>query len=376
MIERAPEASEPKKVGEPQQASESREAGEPQEASEPQDAAEPQEAGELQEPEEPQETDEQQKAGEPQETDEPPTDGTPDSSEQLVHGIIQKGPPPQLLEVRFKGKRRDFYTAHVTPRVREREYVVVEADRGQDLGLVSAVGELAKKKCEACEGCNVSTVPPQRVLRRAAPVDVERALDLRDQEVAIRREVRLMVAEHKLKMKISDAEWQWDRNKLIIYFTADKRVDFRVLVRSLAKKYRTRIELKQIGVRDEAKRLDGVGRCGRELCSSNWLPELKPVTLQLAKDQNLSLNPSQISGACGRLMCSLRFEHDFYVQARKRFPKEGRQVRTTVGEETVEAVNIFGNRVTLKGPAGEFRILSLEELKHETAESRKRARKN
>lgn len=301
-----------------------------------------------------------------------PTEGEP----RAAHGIISKGPTPQFLEIRFKGKRRDFYTAHVTPPVRMREYVVVEADRGQDLGRVTAIGDLAKSKCDACEGCSSNNLPSKRVLRRAAPVDVERVLGLRDEESDIRREVRRMASEHKLKMKISDTEWQWDRNKLIIYFTAEKRVDFRVLVRSLAKKYRTRIELKQIGVRDEAKRLDGVGRCGRELCSSNWLPELKPVTLQLAKDQNLSLNPSQISGACGRLMCSLRFEHDFYVQARKRFPKEGRQVRTKLGAETVEAVNIFGNRVTLKGPAGELRTLTLEELKRETADARKSARNN
>ncbi len=291
-------------------------------------------------------------------------------------GIIRKGPAPKFVEVRFKGKRRDFFAVHLSPPLGPREYVVVEADRGQDLGVVSATGELAKKKCEACEGCSQTGLPGKRVLRRAAPVDVERALGLRDEEARVRREVRQMVLDHDLKMKVSDAEWQWDRNKLIIYFTAEKRVDFRALVRSLAKRYRTRIELKQIGVRDEAKRLDGVGRCGRELCSSNWLPELKPVTLQLAKDQNLSLNPSQISGACGRLMCSLRYEHDFYVQARKRFPKEGREVRTLQGTETVESVNIFGNRVTLKTSTGGLRTLTLDELKQETAEARKSARRN
>ncbi|UCC48336.1 MAG: hypothetical protein JSV41_12870 [Gemmatimonadota bacterium] len=288
--------------------------------------------------------------------------------------IIRRGPEPQLVEILFKGKRREFFTAHVTPSIRAREYVVVEADRGQDLGMVSAVGGLAKRKCQACDDCDPNAMPGKKVLRRAAPVDVERALGLRAEEGDVRQQVRGMVLDHALKMKISDAEWQWDRNKLIIYFTADKRVDFRVLVRSLAKKYRTRIELKQIGVRDEAKRLDGVGRCGRELCSSNWLPELKPVTLQLAKDQNLSLNPSQISGACGRLMCSLRYEHDFYVQARKRFPKEGRQVRTAVGEETVVSVDIFVNRVTLKEPSGELRTIGLEDLKRETAEARRRSR--
>ena len=116
--------------------------------------------------------------------------------------------------------------------------------------------------------------------------------------------------------------------------------------------------------------------CGRELCSSNWLPELKPVTLQLAKDQDLSLNPSQISGACGRLMCSLRYEHDFYAQARKRFPKEGRKVRTSAGEEEVVGVNIFANRVTLRGTSGELRTVALEDLKRETAEARRSARKN
>jgi len=319
----------------------------------------------------------------PQDVEEQPQDGdgvapqeSAEAAPRTAHGIISKGPTPQFIEIRFKGKRSDFFTAHVTPPMRVREYVVVEADRGQDLGIVTAAGELAKRKCEACEGCNQKSLPSKRVLRRAAPVDVERAFGLRAEEDDIRQDVRRMVADHRLKMKISDSEWQWDRNKLIIYFTADKRVDFRVLVRNLAKKYRTRIELKQIGVRDEARRLDGVGRCGRELCSSNWLPELKPVTLQLAKDQNLSLNPSQISGACGRLMCSLRFEHDFYVQARKRFPKEGRQVRTPAGSETVETVNIFGNRVTLRNDSGELRTLTLEDLKRETAEARKSARGN
>ena len=289
---------------------------------------------------------------------------------RAVQAPARKGPEPQVIEIRFKGKRRDYFSAHATPPIQTREYLVVEADRGQDLGLVTAVGALAKRKCEVCSDCNHSSVPTKRILRRAAPVDVERALQLRAEESDVRRDIRQMATDHALKMKISDVEWQWDRNKLIVYFTADKRVDFRALVRSLAKKYRTRIELKQIGVRDEAKRIDGVGRCGRELCSSNWLPELKPVTLQLAKDQNLSLNPSQISGACGRLMCSLRYEHEFYVQARKRFPKEGRQLRTSQGMETVMSINIFADCLILKGPSGETRSVGLEELKRETAQAR------
>jgi cell fate regulator YaaT (PSP1 superfamily) len=166
---------------------------------------------------------------------------------------------------------------------------------------------------------------------------------------------------------VSDTEWQFDRNKLTIYFTAEKRVDFRALVRDLASTFRTRIELRQIGVRDEAARLSGVGRCGREYCCSTWLKELSPVNLGLAKDQHLSLNPSQISGGCGRLLCCLKYEHDFYVAARKRFPKEGKTLRTAVGVERVVAVDIFRERVFLRSEEQGSRIISLLQL-HEEVE--------
>jgi hypothetical protein len=166
-------------------------------------------------------------------------------------------------------------------------------------------------------------------------------------------------------MKVSDTEWQWDRNKLTIYFTADKRVDFRALVRDLASLFRTRIELRQIGVRDEAARLSGVGRCGREYCCSTWLKELSPVNLGLAKDQHLSLNPSQISGGCGRLLCCLKYEHEFYVASRKRFPKEGKALRTDRGAERVVAVDIFRERVFLRSEEHGPRIVTLLELREE-----------
>ena len=165
-------------------------------------------------------------------------------------------------------------------------------------------------------------------------------------------------------MKISDAEWQWDRKKLTVYFTAEKRVDFRDLVRDLAGQFKTRIELRQIGVRDEAARLSGVGRCGREYCCSTWLTELSPVNLGLAKDQRLSLNPSQISGGCGRLLCCLKYEHEFYVTTRKRFPKEGRMVVTVHGQEKVVAVDIFRERVFLRNEEGQ-RVVPLLQLKEE-----------
>ena len=269
---------------------------------------------------------------------------------------------PHLIEVGFKGNRREFFIWDGDEPPRMYTPVIVEADRGEDLGRVNAVGELAERRCGGCaHGCGTER-PTRKALRAATPEDERRAAELRVQDEEARRKAMEKVRAHALVMKVSDAEWQWDRRKLTFYFTAERRVDFRSLVRDLAAVFRTRIELKQIGVRDEAKRLSGVGRCGREYCSASWLPDLRPVNLQIAKDQRLSLNPSQISGACGRLMCCLRYEHDFYVQARKRFPKEGRILVTAQGEEKVIANDIFRERVTLRSSEGDIRVVSIAEL--------------
>ncbi|HEY2897813.1 MAG TPA: regulatory iron-sulfur-containing complex subunit RicT [Gemmatimonadaceae bacterium] len=272
---------------------------------------------------------------------------------------------PHLVEVAFKGKRKEFFLWDGEDPPRVASPVIVEVDRGEDFGRVHAIGERAATRCGGCaHGCGTAA-PERKVLRAATPEDERRASELTDEDEVARRKASERVKAHALVMKVSDAEWQWDRKKLTLYFTAEKRVDFRALVRDLAAAFRTRIELKQIGVRDEAKRLGGIGRCGREYCSASWLPELRPVNLQVAKDQHLSLNPSQISGACGRLMCCLRYEHDYYVQSRKRFPKEGRILVTSLGEEKVLANDIFGDRVTLRGPEGDTRVVPLAELKHE-----------
>ena len=256
-------------------------------------------------------------------------------------------------------------------RVSIKEEVIVEVERGRDLGRVTAIGDMASKKCgSGCSGCAVGETaaepePLKLVVRRATPEDLKTHRDMRASEEEVRQKVMQRVRAHELLMKVSDTEWQWDRNKLTIYFTADKRVDFRALVRDLASLFRTRIELRQIGVRDEAARLSGVGRCGREYCCSTWLKELSPVNLGLAKDQHLSLNPSQISGGCGRLLCCLKYEHEFYVTARKRFPKEGKTLRTAVGAEKVIAVDIFRERVFLKHDERGSRIIPLVQLREE-----------
>ena len=277
--------------------------------------------------------------------------------------VFQPVPSPGeqtfLVEVEFKGMRRAFFGC-TDPAVRTGDWVLVEVDRGRDLGRVRSLGGVAQKKCG-------SPAAPGSVLRPAARSELDQARVLRVDEERVRRTAREKVLEHGLKMKVSDAEWQWDRNKLTIYFTAERRVDFRQLVRDLARTFRTRIELKQIGVRDEAAQLGGVGRCGRELCCSTWLREIKPISLQLAKDQSLSLNPQQISGTCGRLMCCLTYEHDAYLAARKRFPREGKTVRTPLGAERVISIDIWRSTVTLQDEQRQRRTVDLEQLKTEMA---------
>ena len=271
-----------------------------------------------------------------------------------------------LVEVAFKGNRKEFFLWDYPDPPPLNAAVIVDVDRGEDLGYIHSLGDLAQKRNGGCShGCGTS-LPERKALRLATEKDRTISRDLERLNEEARRKAMERVKANGLGMKLSDAEWQWDRKKLTLYFTADKRVDFRNLVRDLASLFRTRIELKQIGVRDEAKRLDGIGRCGRQYCSASWLPELRPVNLGVAKDQRLSLNPSQISGACGRLMCCLRYEHEFYVQSRKRFPKEGKIVATRLGEEKVVSVDIFRERITLRGIEGDMRALSLADFKQET----------
>ncbi|MGI8508729.1 MAG: PSP1 domain-containing protein [Gemmatimonadaceae bacterium] len=270
-----------------------------------------------------------------------------------------------VIEVAFRGNRKEFFTWEGDALPPVNAAIIVDADRGEDLGTVSSVGERATVRNAGCaHGCGE---PVRKALRLATKREIRQGdlLDTLNEDARQRAGDKVRASD--LQMKISDAEWQWDKKKLTLYFTAEKRVDFRNLVRDLAATFRTRIELKQIGVRDEAKRLDGIGRCGRQYCSASWLPELRPVNLGVAKDQRLSLNPSQISGACGRLMCCLRFEHDFYVESRKRFPKEGRIVVTASGEEKIVTVDIFRDAVTLRNAEGAVRTIPIAEFDAEIA---------
>lgn len=268
-----------------------------------------------------------------------------------------------FAEVGFKGTRKEYFLSSIDLQVGDP--VIVEADRGEDLGRILALGAVAERKCATAAANAPQKGEPRKVLRLAKDSEADALRNLREDEHRVRSETRALVSRLRLKMKVAEAEWQFDRKKLTIYFTAERRVDFRELVRELARTFRSRIELRQIGVRDESALLGGVGRCGRELCSSTWLPELKPVSLQLAKDQQLSLNPSQISGGCGRLMCCLMYEHEMYLQARRRFPREGKVLRTALGSEEVIGIDIWKEQVTLRGEDGARRVVSLNDLRAE-----------
>lgn len=273
-----------------------------------------------------------------------------------------------LIEVAFKGNRREFFRWSFEAPPPVKAAIIVDVERGEDFGRVHATGDLAERRRAGTTHGKEQREPLRAALRLASQDDIARADVLRADDETARRFAVQKARALNLQMKISDAEWQWDRRRLTFYFTAEERVDFRALVRQLETHFGVRVQMWHIGPRDEAKRLDGVGHCGRQLCSAAWLPELLPVKTSLAKEQRLStITPTQISGACGRLMCCLRYEHEFYVAARKRFPKQGKIVQTLQGEEKVDATDIFRDLVTLRNPAGEVRVIPLAQFRRELA---------
>lgn len=217
------------------------------------------------------------------------------------------------------------------------DLVIVEVERGIDYGQV-VVDSIAVEKIEPSV---------KKLIRRATDLDCKQIEDNRKKAHEASQACSKKIAEHKLDMKLVGAEYAFDRSKILFYFTADGRVDFRDLVKDLAKVFKARIELRQIGVRDEAKMCGGFGPCGRELCCCCFLKDFEPVTIKMAKDQNLSLNPPKISGLCGRLMCCLSYEHKCYKEMSRGMPREGEKLETAEGKGKVISVNILKRKATV-----------------------------
>jgi cell fate regulator YaaT (PSP1 superfamily) len=268
--------------------------------------------------------------------------------------------------VEFKGSRKEYFANPDCLSIKPNEFVVVQVERGEDMGKVAKkippeMIRLEKK--------------PQKILRLATPEDLNKLAVNREKEKESLRECERMASERNLQMKLVDAELQFDNNKITFFFTAEKRVDFRELVKELASTYKTRIELRQIGVRDEAKRISGFGVCGLPLCCSSFIREFEPISTQLAREQNLSLNPAKISGNCGRLLCCLRYEKDLYEKSLPLYPKAGERFQTGRGEGVVEKINIFKEYIVVKHETGEEEKITLTQLRKKAREKTKKLSK-
>lgn len=261
-----------------------------------------------------------------------------------------------VVQVEFKGERREFFLNTKNLTLADGDYVVVQVERGRDIGKVVRTGEALDKMAKA-------RPVTQEILRAATPEDMARYQEIRRKENEASKACEDKIRDHDLKMKLVDVEYQLDGSKITFYFTADDRVDFRELVKDLAGIYKTRIELRQIGVRDEAKRLGGYGSCGRKFCCTTFLQEFEPVTLKMARDQSLSVSPTKISGACGRLMCCLAYERDYYMEVAKQLPKIGARVMTPYGEATVTKIDIFAQAVTVEDENKNEMRLTLDQIK-------------
>lgn len=257
----------------------------------------------------------------------------------------------KVIGVRFRKAGKIYYYNPNGLVVKNGNQVIVETPRGIEIGFVVYENKEINEE--------ELLYPLTDVIRVANEEDIKKDLELKEKEGEAFTICLHKIKEHKLEMHLIDTEFTFDEKKLIFYFTADRRIDFRDLVRDLASIFRIRIELRQIGVRDEAKLLGGIGPCGRTLCCNTFLAEFQPVSIKMAKDQDLSLNPSKISGVCGRLMCCLKHEYDNYSEIIDKMPVEGMKVETPIGEGIVVSISILLElvKVQIQMPDGTEEIL-------------------
>jgi cell fate regulator YaaT (PSP1 superfamily) len=270
-----------------------------------------------------------------------------------------------LVEVRFKNGRKAFYrNVHNFP-LYTGDTVAVEASPGYDVGMVSITGELVNLQMHKKEiGSDSAEI--KKIFRKAKPEDIDKWKEARDLEFETMHRARTMALNLKLEMKISDVEYQGDKTKAIFYYTAEGRVDFRELIKVMADQFKIRVEMRQIGARQEAGRLGGIGSCGRELCCSTWLTDFRTVSTSAARYQQLSLNPQKLAGQCGKLKCCLNYELDMYVEAYKDFPDSNFKLQTSKGNAHHQKTDTFKRMMwyTVEGdPTNNFIGLKIERVK-------------
>lgn len=260
----------------------------------------------------------------------------------------------ELYLVEFKGSRKEYFYNTYYHSLDLSELVIIQAERGEDIGTLS-------KKVDV-EMSFQENQKPRSILRPASDSDINRFGSHQEKELENKAEIIEMIKRHNLKMKIVDIEWQFDGNKMTVFFTADHRVDFRELVKELASQYKTRIELRQIGVRDEARRIGGIGICGLQQCCNTFIADFQPISTQQARDQDLPLNPSKISGNCGRLLCCLKYETETYYSVKSKFPLPGTKVKTKNGDGVITRIDIFNEEAVIRDGEGVFIRSSAEDI--------------
>lgn len=254
--------------------------------------------------------------------------------------LPESKPVFEFVEVRFKNSRKEFYKIHPEMKFNVGDIVAVEATPGHDIGIISLTGEIVRLQMRK-KNFDFSGDSIKKVYRRARLTDIEKWLNAVDLEPRAQVKARIIARNLGLMMKINDVEYQGDETKAIFYYTADDRVDFRELIKKLAEEFKIRIEMRQIGARQEAARLGGIGSCGREFCCSTWLTSFNSVTTNTARVQQLSLNPQKLAGQCGKLKCCLNYENDVYLDALKEFPNSNTILRTEKGEAVHQKSDVF-----------------------------------
>jgi cell fate regulator YaaT (PSP1 superfamily) len=248
--------------------------------------------------------------------------------------------PFEIVEIKFKGSRKDFYLNTENLYLESGELVVVETgSSGYDVGHVSLTGELVRMQLKK-RNVRQEEVS-KKILRKASPADVDKWKLAKEAEFETMHKARVLAKDLGLEMKLSDVDYQGDKTKATFYYTAEGRVDFRELIKRMAEKFRIRIEMRQIGMRQEASRLGGIGSCGRELCCSTWLTDFKTVSTAAARYQNLSLNTLKLAGQCGKLKCCLNYELDTYMDALKGIPQQVDRLETERGVARLQKTDIF-----------------------------------
>lgn len=248
--------------------------------------------------------------------------------------------PFNCVEVRFKNGRKHFFKNPENLSLSIGDVVATEASPGHDVGMVSLTGELVKVQMKK-KKVGIDSEEVLKIYRKASQKDIDVWEEARDREDKMKVRAREIAIRLNLSMKISDIEFQGDASKATFYYTADDRVDFRQLIKEFAREFSTRIEMRQIGLRQEAARLGGIGSCGRELCCSTWLTDFRSVSTSAARYQQLSLNPQKLAGQCGKLKCCLNYELDTYLEALKAFPKTDTKLYTKKGTAVCQKIDIF-----------------------------------